>query len=197
MSDDELSRRVFMSSAARAIGVSWLMLHWPDVVGAAEHAKHAAAAPVPAALKFFTPEEAADVDAICAQIIPTDETPGAREAGAVFFIDHALATFFSHLADGFRRELAHFRADCAARFPQARTFAALAEQQQIEFLHTVERTPFFGFVHTLTVIGMFTSPSYGGNRDLVGWKLLGFEDQHIFIPPFGYYDRDYPGFERA
>ena len=27
-----------------------------------------------------------------------------------------------------------------------------------------------------------------------GWKLLGFEDLHAFQPPFGYYDRDYPGF---
>ena len=41
---------------------------------------------------------------------------------------------------------------------------------------------------------MFSLPEYGGNRDGVGWKLLGFEDQHVFQPPFGYYDRDYPGF---
>jgi hypothetical protein len=24
---------------------------------------------------------------------------------------------------------------------------------------------------------------------------MGFEDQHVFNPPFGYYDRDYAGFE--
>ena len=23
---------------------------------------------------------------------------------------------------------------------------------------------------------------------------MGFEDQHVFEPPFGYYDRDYQGF---
>jgi hypothetical protein len=46
----------------------------------------------------------------------------------------------------------------------------------------------------LTVIGMFTMPAYGGNRGGAGWKLLGFEDSHAFHPPFGYYDRDYPGF---
>jgi hypothetical protein len=38
-------------------------------------------------------------------------------------------------------------------------------------------------------------PEYGGNREGLGWKLIGFEDRHIFEPPFGYYDRDYPGFE--
>lgn len=37
-------------------------------------------------------------------------------------------------------------------------------------------------------------PKYGGNRDGIGWKLLGFEIQHSFQPPFGFYDRDYPGF---
>jgi hypothetical protein len=41
---------------------------------------------------------------------------------------------------------------------------------------------------------MFSLPSYGGNRDGVGWKLIGFEDSHVFYPPFGHYDRDYPGF---
>ena len=23
---------------------------------------------------------------------------------------------------------------------------------------------------------------------------MGFEDRHVFVPPFGYYDRNYPGF---
>jgi hypothetical protein len=41
---------------------------------------------------------------------------------------------------------------------------------------------------------MFALPKYGGNRDHVGWQLIGFPDQHIFQPPFGYYDREYPGF---
>ena len=146
-------------------------------------------------MAFLTSEEAAAVDAICAQIIPTDETPGAREAGVLFFIDRALTTFFAHRAAEFRAQLTAFSGDCAKRFPQTKSFAALSSDLQIEFLRSVERTPFFSFIHTLTVLGMFTSPAYGGNRDLAGWKLLGFEDRHIFEPPFGYYDRDYPGFQ--
>jgi hypothetical protein len=47
------------------------------------------------------------------------------------------------------------------------------------------------------MLGMFTMPSYGGNRNGVGWKLIGFQDAHVFYPPFGYYDRDYPGFAVA
>jgi hypothetical protein len=41
---------------------------------------------------------------------------------------------------------------------------------------------------------MFSLPEYGGNRNGAGWTLIGFEDAHIFHPPFGHYDRDYPGF---
>ena len=32
---------------------------------------------------------------------------------------------------------------------------------------------------------------YGGNYDKVGWKLIGFQDDFYFKPPFGYYDREY------
>ena len=42
---------------------------------------------------FFTPEQALEVEAMAAQIIPTDETPGAREARVINFIDRALTTF--------------------------------------------------------------------------------------------------------
>jgi hypothetical protein len=38
---------------------------------------------------------------------------------------------------------------------------------------------------------MFSSPEYGGNRDKVGFELLGFTDQHAWQPPFGFYDADY------
>ena len=40
----------------------------------------------------------------------------------------------------------------------------------------------------LTLLGMFTSPKYGGNFQGSGWKLMGFVDRHVFAPPFGYYD---------
>ncbi len=40
----------------------------------------------------------------------------------------------------------------------------------------------------LTHCGMFAMPSRGGNRDRSGWALLGFDNQHAWQPPFGYYD---------
>ena len=31
---------------------------------------------------------------------------------------------------------------------------------------------------------------YGGNRDKVGWKLIGFEDRFHWNAPFGHYDAE-------
>ncbi len=37
-------------------------------------------------------------------------------------------------------------------------------------------------------MGFLANPSWGGNREGAGWKAIGFEDRHVFQPPFGYYD---------
>jgi gluconate 2-dehydrogenase gamma chain len=189
--NDGLSRRSFLAAVGTGLGVTLLTVDWAEVAHAAHKSGQAADG---SGTSFLTSIEAADVAAIAAQIIPSDATPGAHEAGVVFFIDRALASFFSRMAETFRTQLANFRAECHARHPDIASFAALSSQQQIEFLTTVEHTPFFDSMRFLTVLGMFAMPGYGGNRDGVGWKLLGFEDQHVFHPPFGYYDRDYPGF---
>jgi gluconate 2-dehydrogenase gamma chain len=41
---------------------------------------------------------------------------------------------------------------------------------------------FFGRLHAMTMEGFFADPIYGGNRDKVGWKLLGFPG----VPSGGY-----------
>jgi hypothetical protein len=191
--NDEVSRRSFLQMLSVALGGTALMLEWSEIASAHD-AHHGVPALAEGGPKFFTAEELADVAAIAEQIIPSDETPGAREAGVANFIDRALASFLSRLAPPFRMLFADFRARCRVKYPDAASFAALSSGQQIEFLKTVERTPFFETMRLLTVLGMFTAPEYGGNRDGLGWKLIGFQDQHAFAPPFGYYDRDYPGF---
>jgi gluconate 2-dehydrogenase gamma chain len=193
-SGDGYSRRAFLRVAGVALGGAWLTFDLAKVAHAAHEARHAQDSSGTRTTSFLSQAELADVDAITAQIIPSDETPGAREAGVALFIDRALATFFGRMAPDFRSQLAAFRLRCQAQYPDVPSFAALSHQQQMEFLTLVERTPFFERVRLLTLVGMFAMPKYGGNRDGVGWKLLGFEDQHIFAPPFGYYDRDYPGF---
>jgi gluconate 2-dehydrogenase gamma chain len=150
--------------------------------------------------RFFSASEARTVDAIVAQIIPTDETPGAREMGVARFIDHGLAGFLAPLAAAFRAGLAGFEAQYRAHNPHNPEFATLPADRQIEWLRQVDHTPFFESLQQLTVLGAFSMPQYGGNSGGLGWQLIGFEDRHAFTPPFGYYDREYSGFgapERA
>lgn len=191
MDRDDVSRRALLRAIAATLGAAALPLGWADIVIA-----DAAASPAgPSTFTFFNASEAADVEAVAAQIIPTDDTPGAREVGVIYFIDRALGTFLSQLGPDYRKHFGDFQASYRAR-PAADTtpFASLSAEQQIEFLKTVDRTPFFESTRLLTILGMFTLPKYGGNRDLSGWKLIGFDAQHSFQPPFGFYDREYPGF---
>ena len=194
MDTEHLSRRSLLQAIAAAIGAAGLPLGWEEV-GQAWQQAHAHTPSAGEDRKFFlSAAEAADVEAVAAQIIPTDDTPGAREAGVALFIDQALATFLSRLGSDYRAQLTDFQVTFRSRHPAATSFAALPSDGQIEYLKTVERTPFFDTTRLLTLLGMFTMPAYGGNQSGVGWKLIGFEDRHAFQPPFGYYDRDYPGF---
>lgn len=167
------------------VSSAWLAAAWPEILSASDHARHAAAS-APDTFEFFTPAQAAEVEAIAAQIIPTDQTPGAREAGAVHFIDRALATFDAGKRALYQSGLEDLRQRCAAKAP---SFSALASGDQIEILKAIEQTEFFEAVRLHTLIGFFANEEYGGNRNHAGWKLIGFEDEHSFEPPFGYYDR--------
>lgn len=192
MSDHSSSRRSALRGLGFLLGAGAVSLDWPAMARAA-HAAHAAAqAPGSAQFTLLAPGDAADIEALTAQIVPSDDTPGARETGAVFFIDRALASFFAHWREGFMNGLREFQASCRVAHPEA-PFSALSSEQQIAFLRSADRTPFFDQARTLTLCAMFSSPQYGGNRDGLGWKLLGFEDRHVFEPPFGYYDRDIGG----
>ena len=194
MDAEDLSRRSLLQLIVAALGAASQPVGWPEIGQASQEAHAASHLPGEARLSFFSAVDAADVEAVAAQIIPTDDTPGARDAGVVYFIDRALATFLSRLADDYRAQLAEFQMTFRGRHPGAASFGALPSAEQIDYLATVDRTPFFDTTRLLTLLGMFSMPAYGGNRDGAGWKLIGFEDRHSFQPPFGYYDRDYPGF---
>jgi gluconate 2-dehydrogenase gamma chain len=193
MDSANLSRRSLLQAIAAVVAAA-TPIGWSEAATAMEQAHVASLEGGDATISFLTTAEALDVEAVAAQIVPTDEFPGAREAGAVYFIDRALATFFSQLAGDYRAQLASFQASYRERYPAAPSFASLTTEQQIEHLRSIEETAFFNTTRLLTLLGMFSLPAYGGNRGGVGWKLIGFEDRHVFHPPFGYYDRDYPGF---
>jgi gluconate 2-dehydrogenase gamma chain len=194
MTDATLSRRSLLQAIAATIATAALPFGWEDIAHAVQHVPVVAQAGDGATISFLSAAEAADVDAVAAQIVPGGDSPGAREAGVVYFIDRALATYLSRLAGDYRAQLAEFQAAFRERHPFAPPFALLESTQQIEYLTQVDETPFFNTTRLLTLLGMFSMPAYGGNRNGAGWSLLGFEDAHVFFPPFGYYDRDYPGF---
>ena len=75
-----------------------------------------------------------------------------------------------------------------ARRPGVTRFAALPVADQDSILVDMQETPLFGRMRFLVMVGMFADPKYGGNRDEVGWKLIGFENRMSHTPPFGYYD---------
>jgi Gluconate 2-dehydrogenase subunit 3 len=189
-----LSRRSLLQAIAAVIGTAATPIGWDQIAQAMDQTHVATQTEGEAKISFLSAAEAADIEAVAAQIIPTDDSPGAREARVVYFIDRALATFFSQLASDYRAQLAAFQTAYREQYSSARSFASLTSEQQIEHLKLVDETPFFGTTRLLTLLGMFSLSAYGGNRDNIGWKMIGFEDVHVFHPPFGHYDRDYPGF---
>lgn len=188
----DTGRRSFLLGASGAL-VSFSALDWRQLARAAAQAERSAAEADPV-LTVLHKAQAATIDAIASRIVPTDELPGAHEAGVVYFIDLALDSFFASLREEFLQGLTDFEAAFAAAQPGS-VFTSLDDEAQDEYLKTVETTPFFGQLRAWTIFGLLASPRYGGNRGLVGWKIAGFEEAHAFAPPFGYYDRDYPGFE--
>jgi gluconate 2-dehydrogenase gamma chain len=186
MPSDGPARREFLGAIGGAAAV-WLSAPWPELLAAGAEAAHTSAAQ----FLVLSPSEAAELEAIAAQIIPSDATPGAREARVVTFIDRSLATFAKSqralIADG----LARLPRAVAAIRPGTESFAALPGPDQIAVLRALEaaKSPFFEAVRVATITGLLAHPKYGGNYAKVGWKLIGFEDRFSWTPPYGYYDR--------
>ena len=166
-----------------------------------------------------------------ARIIPTDDQPGAREAGTIEFLDRYLSginavyakpdgsgfeTLDGKRAEAWRQRIDDVRATYVAgiaeldRRGQARYgagFVELTGEHQDGILADMEkpdraaevhsapatvtgaRTPvepalqqtsaevgldFFPLLCLHTRQGFYADPIYGGNRDLVGWRLIGF-----------------------
>lgn len=196
------SRRKFLAATARLASATWITMNWPEIAAAAEqadaggHAGHEGMAmtAAPKALTALTAVEAPEVEAIANQIVPGGATPGARDIHAINFIDNALDSFFKDQMPSFRSGLAEFQKAYAAKNGAA-VFSKATDAEQIAFLREVDKTPFFLAVRRLTVLGIIAMPKYGGNFEGLGSKLIGVVDRHVWRPPFGFYDQNYPGFE--
>jgi gluconate 2-dehydrogenase gamma chain len=184
------SRRLFLKETASGLTAAWLALHWTAVLEAHEHAKRSVANTSDAKLEFFSPPEAIEVEAMAAQIIPTTDSPGAREAGVIYFIDRALTTFDRERQSVYHDGFVLLQSRTKEIFPDAIAFSKLNSDQQIQLLTAIEKTEFFETVRVHTIMGFLADPGYGGNWNEIGWKLIGFESRPTFKPPFGYYDAE-------
>ena len=175
-----------MDSAAVAKG-SFLALSLPVILIACQRSQQALEQG--ADFRVFEAGEASDLTAIAARIIPTDGTPGATEAGVIYFLD----TIFAEARRA--SQLALLRQGLAALRGQLTTgvryIHELTEAQQDQLLRDNEQTPFFTTMRYLTIAGTFSLPRYGGNRDKVGYQLIGYEDRGAWSAPYGFYDADY------
>jgi hypothetical protein len=188
MSSNGRSRRSFLADSVTTLNAAWVTANYSGIAAAQEYVGQSTQAGQLPRLTFFTNEQAVEIEAMTAQIIPTDETPGAREAHCVYFIDRALSTFARSSQPAYVQGLRDLQAKTQQLYPDSGKFSALTSGQQIKMLTDIEKTPFFNMVRTHTVIGFLTLPVHGGNHDKIGWKLIGYDASLNHRPPFGYYD---------
>lgn len=118
--------------------------------------------------------------------------PGASEAGVVTFIDRQLATpelapvrpalkLTVQLLDAYARDqLGALVVDLDAA-KQDRVVAALAAGT-IPTSKPFPQREAFRALHLLTLEGYLSDPVHGGNRDMVGWKAIGFAEPPLRTP---------------
>jgi gluconate 2-dehydrogenase gamma chain len=123
--------------------------------------------------RCLTAAEGRTLEAICEQIIPTDETPRAAWAGVVNFIDRQLKGPYRRQLTAYRSGLMEIDQASAGKFGQS--FADLDAQQQTALLQSLEGSGkrFFSTVIAHTMQGYYGDPRHGGNRDAVSWRMLG------------------------
>ena len=129
------------------------------------------------------------LDALMECIFPADDNgPGAREIGAVFYVDRLLAQGDSRLEETYRGALAAI--DAWSMADHGRPFTQLDADLQIQILVSLEHDEvpgslnpedrrylngeFFEMLRMQTLEGIFGDPAHGGNRGLLGWRLLGY-----------------------
>ena len=167
---------------------------------------------VPDGWKYFTPQEAATVEAFVDRLIPADDlSPGGKDCGCAVYIDRQLAgphgRFEGYYMSGpfqegtkqqgqqssvtpaqhYRKALAALDAACRGRYGN-KVFVDLSNEQKDEAIKGLEdgslkldgldNQTFFKLILTDTQTGFLADPIYGGNRDLVSWKMIGFPGAH-------------------
>ncbi len=189
----ELSRRVFVHRLSFFGGGVVLL-------GCAEKAVPDAGQPKPKLQAktsdhlTFTDEEFAALSAACDRVLPKDEDPGALEANVPVYIDRILQTpELRKMKDDFIPGLAALDRRAMRQFNKP--FAECAAAQQDTLITAFKNSDpksgearWYEMLIVLSLEGFLGDPSYGGNKDQVGWALVGFElvGRAAAEPPPGY-----------
>lgn len=134
--------------------------------------------------RVLSAEEWITMEAVCERIYPADKDPGATDANVVNYIDaqlqHLPVSSFVPVVKSVVRTLDRFA------MLKARTrFAQLPVADQIAMIKKMEQSRAGRFAGArvmrilvaITLEGVFGDPVYGGNKDKVGWKHIGFSPQ--------------------
>lgn len=186
----DMTRRLFLLGSGSMAGSSIMRAGLPTLAAALQAACSAQEAE--AGFENLGQIEAREFAAIAARIFPATDTPGATEAGVVYFIDQAFSRLLEDSGTALREKLAEFEAGIASRYTGTERFSDLDAADQDAYLVSQEDTPFFLEMRFLTLAGVFGLSTWGGNRDDIGWKHVGMDGPpHPWAPPFGHYDTEH------
>lgn len=141
-------------------------------------------------LKALNVDETEILTAIADRIFPKTNTPGAVEIGAVNYIEIALIGDYAALAPLYCQGLR--AVDRYSRGKFVKRFLELTEAQKDAVLKDFEAgavetfkpaAEFFETLRQHVLEGVFCEPQYGGNKNMVGWRLVDFPGQQ-----YGYAD---------
>ena len=138
MIGEELTRRTFLQGSGTLVGSTLMRAGVPAFTAVSQAA--CSARDEGAAFENITDTEARELLAIASRILPTTDTPGAREAGVIWFFDKTYGSVFADYLAGDRNMLAEFQAGVAAAYPGARLFSDLDESDQDSYLTSRQDT---------------------------------------------------------
>ncbi len=182
-SPDDIRRRSFLAMLASIPATAFLGCQRP-AASVHETACAAFQAAFPSVEnKFFTDNQMETLEAATSRLLPSDEDPGAKEAGVIYFIDEQLSLpeFKQHqrlFLLGLRKmDRLAIRIN---RKPFAQSSADIQDsilgklQQGVRLNRREDSKNFFTLLLMFTLEGFLCDPVYRGNRNEVGWKFVGF-----------------------
>jgi gluconate 2-dehydrogenase gamma chain len=119
-------------------------------------------------LNFFSQAEAPWIETLMSHIVPSDDTPGAKETGCLYYLDLQLNSALSRFAPAYRSGLAAFQ-------KQHPDFLKAPPADQLKTLEALKSNRFFDMLVDHTMQAFYGSPTHGGNKDAASWKMLGIE----------------------